>query len=281
MVKNFKRLADGDKLSHGYVFFGPKGVGKRIFALGFANYLEKKEFSFDEDSHKILGDLLFISRGEESSLGIDQVRALKNFLSQRPNQSLRRTAIIDESEFLTSEAENALLKITEEPPTSSLLILIAREPEMLTATLSSRLQKIYFSPVKNSEIENWLVKEFSVNGEKAEELANRSFGIPGLARRLLEDEKLAVLLKEAVKFLKVKDTERGSFIKELVSHEDFKILEFLDAVIMVLAQELRIRQALDEKNFVLWHQILELRRNVSFFPLNPRLQIMNLMTHDR
>ena len=50
---------------------------------------------------------------------------------------------------------------------------------------------------------------------------------------------------------------------------------------MVLAQELRIRQALDEKNFVLWHQILELRRNVSFFPLNPRLQIMNLMTHDR
>ena len=70
---------------------------------------------------------------------------LKYFLWQKPNRSLKRLAIINEAENLTSEAQNAALKIVEEPPESSLIIFIAKTSEDLFSTLTSRLQKIYFS----------------------------------------------------------------------------------------------------------------------------------------
>src|SRR5258708_23997695 len=106
-IKELKRLADENALGSGYVFFGTSMVGKRTVAHALANYLENGEFKDPE----LLVDALFIDAKGENSVGIDVVREIKQFLWQLPNRSKRRTVVIDEAELLSTDAQNAILKI--------------------------------------------------------------------------------------------------------------------------------------------------------------------------
>jgi len=149
LQEDFKRLIENNKLSHAYLFFGGDEKEKFIFAQSLANFLENRVF---EEPVKLLKETLIISNDNTSQLkkkkgiGIDEIRSLKYFLWQKPMHSGRRVAIIKEAECLTPEAQNAALKIVEEPPESALIIFIARSHDSLFPTLSSRLQKIYFYP---------------------------------------------------------------------------------------------------------------------------------------
>src|SRR5437868_6809233 len=117
ILDDIKALADRDALGHGYIFFGPAMVGKKLTARLFADYLEHQEINKEG---VILSDYKLIEAGENNSIGIDAAREIKNFLWQKPNVSLRRTLVIDDAELMTTEAQNAILKVTEEPPASSL-----------------------------------------------------------------------------------------------------------------------------------------------------------------
>jgi len=157
LKKNFKRLVDNHTLSHAYLFFGEPQAAKFSFALALASYLENKKFT---KPSKVLNELSIISPIEQT-IGIDQIRSLKDFLYKKPFFSEYRTAIIKEAECLTPEAQNAMLKTLEEPPAHGLIILISSFPENLFPPILSRVQKIYFprlsqiKPIsaKNTEIE--------------------------------------------------------------------------------------------------------------------------------
>ncbi|MDO8574590.1 MAG: hypothetical protein Q7R86_03095 [bacterium] len=287
LVKNLKELADLGKLAHGYLFFGPEGVGKFLVAQALANYFERKNFDLEPG---ILNDVLVILPDEKNTISIDQVREIRNFLFQRPNLSLRRTVIINDADNLTVEAQNSLLKITEEPPEAGLLILVVRDPEFLRETLISRLNKIYFSNVKTSEVEEWLkricdMRHETWSREEIKEAAEKSMGRPGLALRILEDEEFQKLLKTADKFLKVSPSQRKDFIKDLLDSPiggDFSILNFLDAVAIELSLRKRPPSSKDygrvnENDFNLWHRVLRLKKVASYFNLNPRIQLQALL----
>src|SRR3989344_1060913 len=115
LTETFKRLIREDKLSHGYIFFGESGVGKFSFALGFATYLETGEF---QKQSRLLEETLIIRPSEEGTISINNIRESRYFLLQKPAYSPRRTVIIDEAECLTGEAQHAILKIAEEPPST-------------------------------------------------------------------------------------------------------------------------------------------------------------------
>ncbi|GEM_PF-337716 len=306
LVEDFKKLAERNELSHGYLFFGPPRVGKRMFAVRLANLLETGVFDpsslisdgeIREGRPNILSDELLIepdenqatrgerlvpskvegsrtTRGEHSrTIGIDQIRGLKNFLWQKPIFSTRRTAIVNDAESLTDEAQNALLKIAEEPPASSLLVLVAADSEKLRPTLSSRLQKIYFSPIPSSQIEQWLTEKIAATKEEARFLAESSFGQPGLAWRMAKDEKFRSLRQSADALLRSGFWERRTMIKALLEKDDFNLTGFLEVLLMHIAEIVRA----EGKHFARWHKIIELRRQADYFNLNPRLQLENLL----
>lgn len=141
LINNFRELIENDKLSHSYLFFGA-GEEKFIFSQALANFLEKGEFS---EPKGILTEFLAVSPDEKGTIGIEQIRNLKYFLWQKPTASFKRMVIIESAQALTAEAQNAALKIVEEPPERSLIIFLAKTAEDLLPTLNSRLQKIYFS----------------------------------------------------------------------------------------------------------------------------------------
>jgi DNA polymerase III delta prime subunit len=254
-------------------------VGKRTFASALARFLEKGVFEPAAEGEvlqdaKII-DLAFAkhldSDKKGDSIGIDAVREIRNFLWQKPNVSKRRTLVLDEAEFLTAEAQNALLKITEEPPASSLIILVSSDPDGLLPTILSRIEKVYFGLVPEKEIIEWLVRDRKLVSTDAKTFAKRSFGKPGLAIRLAEDEGFQKNIALAEKLLKVQPAARRDLIKEILEPDDFNFNKFIDALILALAGEKE-----SKTRDILWHRALLLADRESNFSLNPRLQLENL-----
>jgi DNA polymerase-3 subunit delta' len=279
IIENFKALARSGNLGHGYILFGPSMVGKRTVAAAFAAFLEGKDF-VAVSGHGILQDSKAIDRAymkmldpdTKDSIGIDAIREVKDFLWQKPAVSARRTLIIDDAELLTTEAQNALLKVTEEPPVSSLLIIITSDIEGLLPTIASRLPKIYFGPIAGGDVERWLVEDHGLAKAKASTLAARSFGKPGLAVRLMADKAFEKSLSLAEKLLKTPKAGRRDVIKKIIEPDDFNLRKFLDAVIMVVAWEKP-----SKAKTALWHKTLRLYGNANDFGLNPRIQLENLL----
>lgn len=140
LINNFRELIENDKLSHSYLFFGA-GKEASIFGRSFANFLEKEKF---EEPKEFLSELLIIAPDEKGTIGIDKIKNIMYYLWQKPIVSLRRVVIVQNAQTLTIEAQNAALKIVEEPPERGLIIFLANSAEDLLPTLNSRLQKIYF-----------------------------------------------------------------------------------------------------------------------------------------
>jgi DNA polymerase-3 subunit delta' len=279
IVADFKKLTDSGALGHAYLFYGPAMVGKRTFATALARFLEKGVFEPPEEGEvlqdsKVI-DVAFAKRLDPEkkgdSIGIDAAREIKNFLWQKPNVSPRRTLILDEVEFLTTEAQNALLKITEEPPASSLIILVSSDSESLLPTILSRVEKVYFGLVPEEEIAGWLLKERKLTPTDAKKFAKQSFGKPGLAIRFTEDETLRDNIVLAEKLLKVQPAVRRDLIKEILEPDDFNFGKFVDALILALAAEKE-----GKTRNILWHRALVLADRTASFSLNPRLQMENL-----
>lgn len=206
LVRDFKQLAKKDRLAHGYIFFGEPEVGKFYFAKHLGYLLERGEFEMDG---RPLQDALIL----DDATGIDAMRELKNFLWQKPNISKKRIVIINNSENLTDEAQNAILKITEEPPESALLILIVNQLDNLLPPLLSRLQKIYFGRLSDEEMSALLkVESLKLNVKDI----SMSFGRPGRAVRLSSDKLTAEMEECARQFIKSSGPARSKLIKELI-----------------------------------------------------------------
>ncbi len=137
LKKYFQRLADRKQFAHSYLFFGGAGDEKIIFTEQLANYIENRRW---ETNQKPLIDSLFLS-----DRGIDGIRAAIKFLWQKPLRSVYKTLVVPNAADLTLEAQNAILKIAEEPPPHALLILTVKDRDILLPTLVSRFQLIYFN----------------------------------------------------------------------------------------------------------------------------------------
>lgn len=188
-INLFKKMADDNKLSHAYLFFGDPEIGKFLFAKELANYLEKGVF---EKPTAILEELLVISPNGKNIIGIDEVRNLPHFLYQKPVFSKKRIIIINDSESMTSEAQNAVLKIVEDSPEMALIIFISKIEDLLLPPLLSRLQKIYFPRLPSKEIEQFLLSNFPAQAGKAKEISEMSFGRIGRAIKLIQDSKFKI-----------------------------------------------------------------------------------------
>ncbi len=213
--KQFEKLINEGRLSGSYVFFGEKSVGKFSFALELVNFLEKGNYSHFTN----LIDARIIL--PESKIGIDKVKEIKRFLKLKPLKSKYRSVVIDQADLLTYQASNALLKIVEEPPAYSVIILIARNPLFLLETLSSRLTKIYFPTLPECRIKKILLVKYNLTEDLAEKLAKDSFGRLGRAIQLLKQNNQIKDLNERIEriIIKLRKEKKYSKIKMLLNKQ--------------------------------------------------------------
>ena len=149
-----------ERVAHGYLFSGPRGVGKtttaRILAkvLSCKNPQEKNPCNKCTNCKEITqGNSLDVQEMDgASNRGIDEIRELREAVKYPPNSGEYRIFIIDEVHMLTREAFNALLKTLEEPPPHIIFIMATTDAYKVPATILSRTQKFDFKPISLNDI---------------------------------------------------------------------------------------------------------------------------------
>jgi len=163
--KILHRALKQKKLPNSLLFAGHAGIGKKETALVVAkalNCLKKTSDACEECAHcrainnGNFPDVMVISPVKEV-LKIDQMRLLKDTAYLKPMAGSKRIFIVAEAEKMNDEASNSLLKVLEEPPPFSHIILVTPNPYRIIPTLKSRCQIFQFSPIPKEEIKKALV----------------------------------------------------------------------------------------------------------------------------
>ncbi len=193
--------ADLARLPHALLLQGPVGVGKRDFALRLAAALlcaqPDAETAACGHCHgcRLLAagthpDLTMVVPEEDRrGIVIDQIRGLGAFLALRPHTAARKVAILSPADSMNLNAANSLLKILEEPPLGSVLLLVASQPARLPATIRSRCQRLMFTAPGRALALDWL--KGREGGEVALQLIDETGGAPLQALALAGDDFLA------------------------------------------------------------------------------------------
>ena len=171
--KILKTAVETGKISHGYIFYGIEGIGKFSLAKEFAravicdnqtacgNCPKCKQFMANTVTDFQIIDLSLNKEGEQKdSISVDETRSLVGSIFLKPFMFDKKVYIINNADRMTVQAQNALLKIFEEPPSYAVIILIVKNISNILPTILSRGVQIRFNPLPPGEIRKYLEKNY-------------------------------------------------------------------------------------------------------------------------
>ncbi|MDD3453265.1 MAG: DNA polymerase III subunit gamma/tau [Bacilli bacterium] len=246
IVTTLKNSIKNNKISHAYLFTGPRGTGKTSVAKILAktincdNLIDMKPCNKCVSCTQILNkqsiDILEIDAA--SNNGVDEIRELNSKVNLVPSSGKYKVYIIDEVHMLTTGAFNALLKTLEEPPAHIIFILATTEPHKIPSTILSRCQRFDFKKLTLSEIQSKIFdvakkEKIEITEDAILEIAKLSDG--GMRDSLSMLDKVISYANDNIQIQDVHEVngtitkeELGSFIEILILKQLEKILNKID-----------------------------------------------------
>jgi DNA polymerase-3 subunit delta' len=263
--KLLQRAVTEGRIGQSLLMAGPRGVGKYQFAVALAQALNCEKVKMGEAcgdcvpcrkiAHSEHADVRTILRESQDPsfkkdtrsqfIKIDQVRDMAQQAQFRPYEGRRRVFIIDDAEWLRHEAANSLLKTLEEPPETSLVILITAKPFSLLDTIRSRCLMLSFAPLNAAEIEQHL----RTMGKSSDEVRLRSRLACGSIGRAIEIDlpeyrEMRNVLMELVEALafsgdSIRLLSAAEYLGRKLEKDEFE--KHLDALMVLLADLFRLK----------------------------------------
>lgn len=177
VVSTLQEAVRQGRVTHAYLFSGPRGTGKTSVARILAKAVNCRDPKPNGDPCLACDSCVALERSTHldvieidaaSNRGIDEIRDLREHIGQAPVMGKQRVYIIDEVHMLTEPAFNALLKTLEEPPSHVLFILATTESHKLPITVLSRCQRYEFQRFRVPQIQEQLVRVADAEGIAAE-----------------------------------------------------------------------------------------------------------------
>lgn len=203
-----------DAVAHAYLFEGEEGLQKRQSAAYFASAMlcESKEDvpcgqcenciqAFSKNNPDIkrmsLSDIT-----SKKSIGADEIRSIISDVYTRPFKSSKKIYIIEEGDALTVQAQNAMLKVLEEPPEYAVFIICVSNAELILPTVRSRSRIVRFMPSSDAQIAEYVKRKYPHMASRADFVASVSGGVLGRADFICSNEAVMQMREEAFDFIK-------------------------------------------------------------------------------
>ena len=209
VIARLERARRLGRVAHGYLFYGPDGVGKEKVALTLAQALNcsaeadapcglcescrKITHHNHPDVRTVACEAERVARGwqepEKGKNPSDQIRnadltELANLFQHRPYLGRFKVVLIVDADKMNEHCQNRFLKTLEEPSADSVIVLISARPDSLLSTIRSRCQALRFGPIPRQEVARWLMARHELPEERALVLAGMAQGSLGKADQL-------------------------------------------------------------------------------------------------
>src|SRR4051812_87712 len=221
ITSTLAKAVKNGRISHAYLFTGPRGVGKTSVARILAHEVNGLPYGGEETNLDI------IEIDAASNRRIDEIRELRDKVHTAPAASKYKVYIIDEVHMLTKEAFNALLKTLEEPPAHAVFILATTETDKLPETVVSRCQVFSFKKPSQKILKDMVLdvakkEKYSLEPASAELIALLGDGsfrdTHGILQKVISSSKDKKISREEVEM--VTGAPRGALINEFVAAFD-------------------------------------------------------------
>lgn len=241
--EHFQKAIESHKVSHAYILAGEAGMGRKSLAGAFAMTLlcEKGLREPCMECHacrQVMSgnhpDLIYVTHEKPGSIGVDDIRhQINDTIMVRPYSSYYKIYIVDEAEKMTVQAQNALLKTIEEPPSYAVIILLTTNPDLFLPTILSRCVQLKLKPLRDSVIREYLVGTMQISESRAELYAAFARGNLGKAIKLAESEEFQQMYERLLHLLRqVREMDISQILDFIKSMKDdgmdlYECLDFM------------------------------------------------------
>lgn len=271
LIENFKNRCSNGNLSHAQLISGEDGIGKSILAEILGKLI------LNGDLNREYVDIINY-KPSKASFGVDDVREIIDEVNKKPFEGDKKVIIIHQGNKLTIQAQNALLKTIEEPPTEVYIIILCESLELILDTIKSRCEIYKLTPLTKDELYKYIaIKGYDYSEEEKSSAIAFSEGIPGRIDKYFSDTELQELRDKIVDLLlQLTNNEIEAILEkeeQLVSYKQNK-----EEVINVLSSFIRdilVNKEVYNENLIINRdkikEIERLTNEMSFKKLNKML----------
>ena len=238
---HLQKAIEYHKVSHAYILAGEEGMGRKTLAKAFAMTLlcersDKEPCMQCHACRQILSgnhpDVIWVTHEKPASIGVDDIRTqINDTIYIKPYSSSYKIYMVDEAEKMTVQAQNALLKTIEEPPSYAVIILMTTNQEVFLPTILSRCIQLNLRPLKNHVVSDYLTETMGVPEEKANIYAAFARGNLGKAIHLASSEEFSLLFRQVLTLLKnIKEMDISMLLDSIkkLQEDNLDLYECLD-----------------------------------------------------
>ena len=292
-IKIIKSRIKFEKIGHSYLFTGQEGVGKKLAAIAFSKAINCTNLSKEQDPCNQCSACLKIEKGTsadfdmispvDSVIKIEKIRKLKNDIYFQPLENKKKVTIIDDSDRMTTEASNSLLKILEEPPEFAVLILITAFPDAILPTILSRCCRLSFKPLSVEHQREILLRNTSLGKSQLENILKLSYGSPGKALDLAGNQQKMTLKSQYIASMarmKPEELIDCIFNSEKVFPDianNFQI--FIEMMILWFRDILFLKINMNENQLIFQDQISAARKYAQYYTENKLITILEYLAN--
>ena len=269
ILKYISSAVENNRVSHAYILNGERGSGKKMLANLFAMTLScetgdnepcGKCHSCKQAESGNHPDIIRVTHEKPNSISVDDIRTqVNNTVDIKPYQGPYKVYIIPQADMMTPQAQNAILKTIEEPPSYAVFLLLTENAETLLPTINSRCVMLKLRNIKDTLIKKYLMENLEIPDYKADMCTAFAQGNMGRAIMLANSDHFNEIREEAVQLLKhISEMELNEIVAAVknISVYKLEITDYLD-IIMIWYRDVLLYKATKEIDKVVFKDQLQ------------------------